>query len=83
VPQKTSHKVKGNIKRSQVNENTWAVALRKAHKSTTSAPAQMDYAVESPFPCWPREPLASAHINNLMIIAKEKNHTQNNQTSKG
>jgi len=45
--------------------------------------AQAGYAAESPFPCWPREPLASAHINDLMIIAKEKNHTQDNQTSKG
>jgi len=45
--------------------------------------AHVGYAAESPFPCSPREPLASAHINNLMIIAKEKNHTQENQTSKG
>jgi len=52
-------------------------------RNKTSAPAQMDYAAESPFSCWPREPLASAHINNFMIIAKEKNHTQDNQTSKG
>jgi len=46
-------------------------------------PAQAGYAAESPFPCWPREPLASTHINKLMIIAKEKYHTQDNQTSKG
>jgi len=31
-------------------------------------------------PCWPREVLASAHINKLMIIAKRENHTQNIQT---
>jgi len=45
--------------------------------------AQAGYAAESPFPCRPREPLASAHINKLMIIAKEKNHTQDIQTCKG
>jgi len=27
-------------------------------------------------------PLASAHINKLMIIAKKKNYIQSNQTSK-
>jgi len=52
-------------------------------KNKTSAPAQMDYAAESPSPCWPREPLVYAHINKLMIIAKEKYHTQDNQTTKG
>jgi len=46
-------------------------------------PAQAGYVAESLFPCWSREPLASAHINELMIIAKEKYHTQDNQTSKG
>ena len=46
-------------------------------------PAEAGYAAESPFPGWPREPLASAHINNSMIIAKEKHHTRDIQTSKG
>jgi len=46
-------------------------------------PAQAGYAAESPFPCWPRELLTPAHINKLMIIAKEKYHTQDNKTSKG
>jgi len=32
----------------------------------------MGYAAESPFFCWPRGVLAYAHINKLMIIAKEK-----------
>jgi len=35
-----------------------------------SSPAQVDYAAESSLPCWPREPLTSAPINKLMIIAK-------------
>jgi len=46
-------------------------------------PVQAGYAVESPFPCGPRGHIVSAHINNSMIIAKEKYHTQDNQTSKG
>ena len=38
---------------------------------------QADYAAESSLPCWPRVPLASAHINKLMIIAKgEEPHTK-------
>jgi len=38
---------------------------------------QADYAAGSSFPCWPRVPLASAHINKLMIIAKEEEpHTR-------
>jgi len=45
-------------------------------------PTQLDYAAESPFPCWSRGVLASAHINRLMIIAKRENHTQNIQTSR-
>jgi len=52
-------------------------------KSTKQDPAQAGYVMESPFLCWPREPLVSAHINKLMIIAKEKNHIQDNQISKG
>jgi len=44
---------------------------------------QADYAAGSSLPCWPRVPLASAHINKLMIIAKgEEPHTRqpNKQT---
>jgi len=36
---------------------------------------KVGYAAESPFPCWPRGFLTSAHINKLMIIAKRENHT--------
>jgi len=52
-------------------------------KIANQDPAQAGYAAESPFSCWPRKPLSYAHINKLMIIAKEKNHTQDIQTSKG
>jgi len=49
----------------------------------TWSPAQVDYAAESSFPCWPRVPLASAPINKLMIIAKVEEQHTSNQTSKG
>ena len=54
-------------------------------KTTKRDPAQAGYVAESPFPCWPRGFLASAHINKLMIIAKEKttpDETYNKQKGK-
>jgi len=61
----------------QKQDDTWVMTLKESWN-----PTQRDYAVESPFPCWPRWVLASAHINKLMIIVKREDHTHNNQTSK-
>jgi len=47
----------------------------KSNKNMKSS--QVDYAVESSLPCWPRVPFAYAPINKLMIFAKvEKQHTK-------
>jgi len=53
-------------------------------KPTKQKPAQAGYIAESSFPCWPRVPLASAHINKLMIITKgEEPHTRQPNKQKG
>jgi len=44
---------------------------------------QAYYVAQSSLPCWPRMPLTSAHINELIIIVKgEEPHTRqpNKQT---
>jgi len=46
--------------------------------------SQRSQVAESSLPCWPRVPLASAHINKLMIIAKgERPHTKQSNKQKG
>jgi len=42
----------------------------KRHKK--NSPSPVDYATEPSPPCWPRLFLAYAHINKLIIIAKER-----------
>jgi len=45
---------------------------------------QADYAAGSSLPCWPRVPLAFAHINKLMIIVKEEEpHTRQSNKQHG
>jgi len=47
------------------------------HSPITKPKAVESGPGESSLPCWPRVPLASAHINKLMIIAKgEEPHTR-------
>jgi len=60
--------------------NTWAITQKD--KPNKRNPAQAGYAAESPFPCWSRGVLTSAHINKLMIIAKRENHTTKHTTNK-
>ena len=43
---------------------------------------QAYYATGSSLPYWPRVPLAFAHINKLMIIAKEEEPHTRQPTSK-
>jgi len=45
-------------------------------------PSHADHAAEPSPPCCPRVFLASAHINKLMIIAKESTTQQNTQQIK-
>jgi len=49
------------------------------HNPKRIDPVQADYVAEPPSPWWLQEALTSAHINKLMIIAKEKTIPQNIQ----
>ena len=46
-------------------------------------PPKTSDATESPLTSWPQGVLPSAHINKLMIIAKEENHTQTHKKQEG
>jgi len=68
-------------KRSTVfKTNTWTTALQE--NLNKRDPTQINYAAESPSPWWPRGVLIYAHINKLMIIAKEENHTQTHKQNR-